>query len=129
MNRRMWTGLLAGILAATVIVGVAGAAYRAGQTHEVVTRTVGDGQAVRVVGGDYGGWGYGHGGGFFFFPFFTILLVFLLFRVARGGWGGRRGYGWGGYGGCGPGPEAQFEEHHRRMHERAAAGPADAGEA
>lgn len=57
MNRRVWTGLLAGILAATVILGVAGAAYRAGQINEVVTQTVGDGQVVPVVGGDYGGWG------------------------------------------------------------------------
>jgi hypothetical protein len=107
MNRRIWTGILAGVLAATVMLGVAGAAYRVGQTHEVVTRTVGDGEVVRVVGG-YGG--YGHGGGFFLFPLFAILLVVLLFRGFRGG--GYRG-GW-----CGPGGRYEaFEEHHRRLHE------------
>jgi hypothetical protein len=114
MNRRIWTGILAGVLAATVILGVAGTAYRMGQNHDVaITRTVGDGEVVRVVG-DYGGWGYGHGGGFFLFPVFVILLVFLLFRGFRGGYGGR----WGG--GCGPGD--RFEEHHRRAHEADRAG-------
>ena len=115
MNKRVWTGILAGILAATVILGVAGTAYRIGQSHEVVTRTVGGdgtGDVVRVVGG-YGGWGYGHGGGFFLFPLLTILLVFLLVRAARGG---HRGYG--GYGPWGPGWEGRFEEQHRRAHEQ-----------
>ncbi len=131
MNKRVWTGILAGVLAATVILGVAGTAYRIGQNHEVVTRTVGDGEVVRVVGG-YGGYGYGHGGGFFLFPLLTILLVFLLFRASRGGF---RGYG----GGCGPGPAGPerpserdaepFEERHRRAHERTGAGVTDEGEA
>ena len=129
MNRRMWTGILAGVLAATVLLGVAGVAYEAGQRNEVVTRTVGDGEVVRVVGGY--GWGYGHGGyghgGFFFFPLLlTGLLVFLLVRAFRGG--GYRGRGGGGYGGCGPHPGDAFEEQHRRAHDRAAAGPADAAE-
>jgi hypothetical protein len=105
MNRRVWIGILAGVLAATVLLGVAGVAYQAGQHHEVVTRTVGDGEVVRVVGGyGYGGYGHGWGGGFFLFPLLTILLVFLLFRGVR--WGGYRG-GWGGgYGPCGPQREA-----------------------
>jgi hypothetical protein len=130
MNRRVWTGILAGVLAATVLIGVAGVAYEAGQDREVVTRTVGDGEVVRVVGG-YGP-GYGHGwghGGFFLFPLLlTGLLVFLLVRAFRGPrWGG---YGGGyGYGGCGPGPEGRFEEQHRRAHERAAPGPAEPAEA
>jgi hypothetical protein len=124
MNRRIWTGVLAGVLAATVMLGVAGAAYRVGQTHEVVTRTVGDGEVVRVVGG-YGGYGYGHGGGFFLFPLFAILAVFLLFRGFRGGYRG----GWGG--GCGPDARHRaFEEHHRRLHEtQAGDGTAKVGEA
>ena len=129
MNRRVWTGILAGVLAATVLLGVAGAAYRAGQSSEVVTRTVGDGEVVRVIGG-YGGWGYGHGGGFFFFPLLlTLLLVFLAVRAFRGGWG--RGYGgYGGYAGpCGPGPDQRFEEQHRRAHDRVTATPGDTGEA
>ena len=50
MNRKVWSGILAGVLAATVILGVAG------QQNEVVTRTVGDGEVVRVVGG-HGGLG------------------------------------------------------------------------
>jgi hypothetical protein len=130
MNRRVWTGILAGVLAATVLLGVAGAAYRAGEHHEVVTRTVGDGEVVRVVGGyGYGGgWGYGHGG-FFLFPLLTILLVFLAFRAFRGPWRGgsaRYGYSWGG--GCGGGPGGRFEERHREAHERAGAGPPDAAE-
>jgi uncharacterized membrane protein len=111
MNRRVWTGILAGVLAATVVLGVAGVAYNAGQRAEVVTRTVGDGEVVRVVGGH--GWGYGHGGGFFLFPLLlTFLLVFLLVRALRGGhWGGGHG-DW-------------FEERHRRAH----AGPGHAGDA
>jgi hypothetical protein len=123
------TGILAGVLAATVLLGVAGTAYRVGQRSEVVTRTVGDGEVVRVIGG-YGGWGPGHGGGFFLFPLLlTVLLVFLAVRAFRGGWG--RGYGGnGGYGGpCGPGPDQRFEEQHRRAHERVTTGPADTGEA
>ena len=120
MNRRMWTGILAGVLAATVLLGVAGAAYQAGQRHEVVTRTVGDGEVVRVVGGY--GWGYGPGwghGGFFLFPLLlTVLVVLLLVRAFRGGYGYR---GPGG-GGC---RSDRFEEQHRRAH-AGASEPAEA---
>ena len=125
MSKRVWTGILAGVLAATVVLGVAGAAYQAGRSQEVVTRVVGDGEVVRVVGGY--GWGYGHGwghGGSFLFPvLLTALLVLLLVRAFRaGGYGGRWG---GGYGACGPDGDARFEERHRRAH----AGPADPAEA
>lgn len=118
MNRRVWTGILAGVLAATVLLGVAGAAYRAGQGREVVTRTVGDGEVIRVIGGY--GWGAGPGwghGGFFLFPLLlTVLLVLLLVRAFRGG----------GYGGrFWPDRHASFEEHHRRAH----AGPGEPAEA
>ncbi len=112
MNRRVWTGILAGVLAATVLIGVAGIAYNAGHRAEVVTRTVSDGEVVRVVGGYGYGWGHGPGGGFFLFPLLTVLLVFLLIRAVRGGrWGGGHG-DW-------------FEERHRRAHR----GPSDAAEA
>ena len=132
MSRRVWTGVVAGVLAGLVMVSLAGAAYRAGERHEVVTRAVGDGQVVRVVG-DYG-WGYGHGGFFFLFPLLGILLVFLLLRSRRGYWGG--GYWGGGYSGggprpCGPGhgveggPDAAFEAQHRRAHDRAGPDPAE----
>ena len=121
-NRRIWTGILAGVVAATVLLGVAGAAYRAGRAHEVVTRTVGDGEVVRVIGGyGWGGPGWGHGGGYFLLPLLTILLVVLAFRAFRGGAGG--------YGPCGPGPDPRFEEHHRRAHERAATAPGERAEA
>ncbi|HTJ73864.1 MAG TPA: hypothetical protein VL337_00730 [Acidimicrobiales bacterium] len=132
MNRRAWTGVIAGVVAAFLLLGVASTAYEIGQRHEVVTRTVGNGEVVRVVGD---GWGYGHGGfgfGFFLFPLLLIFLVFLAFRGRRGWYGG------GGYGPCGPGPGAgeagSFEERHRRAHEQgtspvAAPGPGEAGEA
>ncbi len=107
MNRRLWTGILAGVLAATVLLGVAGAAYQVGRSQEVLTRVVGDGEVVPVVGGYGWGHGPGWGGGFFLFPLLlTVLLVFLLVRAFRGG----------GYGPCGPERDARFEEQHRRAH-------------
>ena len=118
MSRRIWAGVVAGVLAAMVLLAVGVGAYRAGQDHEIVTRTVGDGEVVRVVGH---GWGHGPGPGFFLFPLFVILLVVLLVR------GFRRGNGWHGPSwtgpGYGPGPWAHggpppaFEEWHRRAHE------------
>ena len=120
MNRRVWTGVVAGLLAASVLLAVGIGAYQAGQDRTVVTRTVGDGSdgvttgdgtVVRVVGH---GWGYGPGPGFFLFPLFGILLVFLLIRGFRGGWGGPGR--WGGPGGWGPHPG--FEEWHRQAHEQ-----------
>lgn len=118
MSRRIWAGVVAGVLAALVLLAVGVGAYRAGQDHEIVTRTVGDGEVVRVVGH---GWGYGPGPGFFLFPLLGILLVVLLVR------GFRRGNGWhGSYWtgpGYGPGPWAHggpppaFEEWHQRAHE------------
>lgn len=122
MNRRVWTGILAGVLAATVLLGVARVAYEAGQDREVVTRTVGDGEVVRVIGGY--GWGGGHGhGGFFVFPLLlTVLLVFLLVRAFRGP------HGAGGHGDW-------FEERHRRAHagpdapRKGPLGPRDVAEA
>lgn len=119
MNRRVWTGVVAGVLAALVLLGVASAAYEVGQRHEVVRQTIGNGEAVRVVGD---GWGYGHAGGGFFFFLFPLLILFLLFLAFRGrrGWygGGGPGRYWGGpCGGTG------FEEQHRRAHEQPVAGP------
>jgi hypothetical protein len=122
VNRRIWTGVVAGVLAASLLLAVGIGAYQAGRDDEVVTRVV-DGDVVRVVG-DHG-WGRGPGFGFFLFPLLIILLVVLL---ARGrGWGGGwhrhgpYGYGPGGRWGWGPeGPEDTFDEWHRRSHERAA---------
>jgi len=121
-NRKVWTGVLAGVLAAGVLLSVAGGAYRAGQRGDVVTRVVGsgsgsgsgDGDVVRVIESDR------HGGpGFFLFPLLGIGLVVLL--VSRGRHGGNGG-GWCGPGpapGAGWGPEARMTDWHQRAHQEA----------
>jgi hypothetical protein len=122
MSRRVWTGIVAGVLASAVVLSIGFGAYRAGQRSEVVTRTVGDGEVVRVIDG---GWGHGPGPGFFLFPLLIVVLVVLLVRGGRhwhGGWG--RPYGPGPWGPGGPDPA--FEEWHRRAHE--GHGSHDAGE-
>jgi hypothetical protein len=147
MNRRVWTGVVAGVLAAAVLLTVGIGAYQAGRDDEVVTRTVDGGEVVRVV--DHGRDFFP---GFFLFPLLIILLVVLLVRGGRrhwyrpygpGGVGGPGGPGWGpGYWGGGPGrgawgsagcdPDAGMREWHRRMHEEEQTGegrtdaPADA---
>lgn len=108
-NRRIWIGVVAGVLAAAVLLTVGVGAYRAGQDDEVVTRVVEDGrtgEVVRVVGDHYGRPGFG----FILFPLIIILVVVLLVRAfghRHGGWhGGWRpgwGPGWQGPGPCGPG--------------------------
>jgi hypothetical protein len=122
MNRRVWTGVVAGVLAAAVLLTVGIGAYQAGRDDEVVTRTVDGGEVVRVV--DHGRDFFP---GFFLFPLLIILLVVLLVRAGRRSWyrpygpGGPGGPGWGpSYWGGGPGrwdPEAGMREWHRRMHE------------
>ncbi len=79
-NRRVLTGVLAGVLAAGLLISVAFGAYRAGERREVVTRVAGDGEVVRVIDGG-GHWGYGPGPGFFLFP---LLGVGLRPRPGRG---------------------------------------------
>ncbi|MGH9279682.1 MAG: hypothetical protein ACRD12_16495 [Acidimicrobiales bacterium] len=124
MSKRVWAGVLAGVLSALVLLSVGLAAFRAGERREVVTSTVGgDGEVVRVIDGGYG-WGHGPGPFFFVFPLLGIVAVILLVRGARGGWGG-----WRGYGGPPPwvagGPHAAFEDWHRRAHEQEKGGDAD----
>ena len=120
MGRRVWTGVLAGVLAASVLGGVALGAYRAGQDREVVTRVTGDGEVVRVIDGR--GWGHGPGPGFFLIPLAVVLTV-LLVRGHRGGPGG-----WHGPYGPAPwshrGPDEAFHEWHRRAHDQT--GPPEA---
>jgi len=126
MNKKVWTGLLAGVLAAGVLLSVGLGAFWAGQRESVtVTRVAGDGKVidgpvtdggvVRVI--DDGRWGHGPGPGFFLFPLLAIgLVVLLVGRGRRGGYGGPGGW-------CGPGPErgwgpeARMEEWHRKAHE------------
>jgi len=131
MNRRVWAGVLAGVLAATVLLTVGVGAYRAGQDDEAVTRVVtetSDGEVVRVVRD--GDWGrhWGPGPGFFLFPLLIIGLVFLFARGGRRHWHGYgHGYGYGppwhrpyGPGPYGPGgpedPEQRWREWHDRLH-------------
>ena len=123
-NRRIWIGVVAGVLAAMVVVSVAAGAYQAGQRSEPVTQVVQDGGqvvgdgdgVVRIVGGH--GWGFGPGPGFFLFPLLGIALVVLLLR-GRGGPGGWNrgcgpggGYGYSGYGGR----DEAMQDWHRRAH-------------
>lgn len=117
-NGRVWVGVVAGVLAAMVVVSVAAGAYQAGQRSEPVTQVVGDGGVVgesdgvvRIVGGHgWGhGWGHGPGPGFFLLPLLGIALVVLLLR-GRGGPGGWNR-------GCGPGGrEEALHDWHRRVH-------------
>ncbi len=114
MERRVWTGVLAGLLAATVLGGVGLGAYQAGRGDEVVTRVASDGEVVRVIDGR--GWRHGPGPGFLLLPA-AIVLTVLLVRGRRGpgGWGPPLGSGpWA----CG-GPEEAFREWHRRAHDQA----------
>ena len=119
MSKRMWTGILAGLLGVLAVAGVAGIAYRIGRDDTVV-RSVGDAEAVRVVGHGWGHGGYGPGPGFFLFPLLLCGLLALLFWGARG-----RGGGWGGGPWAhGSGPEGAFAEWHRRAHSQEPATPA-----
>ncbi len=118
-NRKVWTGVLAGVLAAGLLISVAFGAYRAGQRHDIVSRVAGDGEVVRVIDGGHH-WGYGPGPGFFLFPLLGVgLVVLLVGRGRRGGYGGPGGW-------CGPGggPPERMEDWHRRAHEQAPTPPA-----
>jgi hypothetical protein len=127
MNRRVWAGVAAGLLAALVLLTVGFGGYQAGRDDDGVTTEIvrengenNDGQVVHVV---HEGRHWGPGPGFFLFP---LLIIFLVFAVARGRW--HRHYGHWGPGHYRPGywggdPESQLQEWHRRQHE----GGADPG--
>jgi hypothetical protein len=121
MSRRLWTGLLVGVLGAMALVAVGVGAYHAGERHTVTTvaPVVGEaGEAVRVVG--YGHWGPGWGGPPFGFLFPLLIIGLIVLLVA----GRRRAY-WGhhwGPGPCGPGgagKEAALADWHQRAHAEA----------
>ena len=115
MSKRMWTGILAGLLGVLALAGVAGVAYKIGRDDTVV-RSVGDGEVVRVVGHGWGHGGYGPGPGFFLFPLLLFGLIAFLVLAARGGWGRSGRPPWGGGHWAGDGPEGAFAEWHRRAH-------------
>jgi len=120
MNRKVLTGIAAGLLTAAVLATVAIGGYRAGErsdradrTVTVIDQTATDGRTV-VVPPDRWGDEWGHPGfGFFLFPLVVVGVVLLLVsRPRRHGYYGR---GW-----DGPpwrrGYEAELHEWHRREH-------------
>ena len=120
MSKRLWTGLLAGLLGAMALVAVGVGAFHAGERHEITTvaPVVGaaPGETVRVIAD--GRWG-GHWGGppfGFLFPLLFIgLIVVLLAGRRRAYWGPGPG-GWAG-GRCGPGGrDAALADWHRQAH-------------
>jgi hypothetical protein len=129
MSRRLWTGLLVGVIAAMALVAVGVGAFHAGQSHEITTvaPVVGGapGETVRVVGyGHWGPWGGGPHFGFLFPLLFIGMIVLLFAGRRRAYWGRPWGPGpWGGPGGwaggpCGPGggPDAALTDWHQRVH-------------
>ena len=135
MSRRMWTGLLVGLLAAAALVAVGVGAFHAGQNHVVTVTPVAGapGETVRVIG--YGHWGGPPFG--FLFPLLIIgLIVLLVAGRRRAYWGRPWGPGWGGAPGalggpCGPGGapggrEAMLADWHQRAHAGPGT-PTDAG--
>jgi len=119
MSRRLWTGLLVGLVAALGLLAVGVGAYHAGEHHAEPVATVGpgsgtattpDGTVVRVVG--YDRWRGGPPFGFLF-PLLIIGLIVLLVTGRRRAYWGRP---WG------PGPYG-FTEWHRQAHEQHAPPP------
>ena len=121
MSKRMWTGLVVGLLAALALVAVGIGAYHVGRDHDVAVATVpgAAGEVVRVV--DYGHWRGGPPFGFLI-PLLVIgLIVVLVAGRRRAYWGGPSGPGWGpgGWGGGPGGPgdrDAMLTDWHRRAH-------------
>jgi hypothetical protein len=124
MSKRLWTGLLVGLLGAMALVAVGVGDFHAGQRHEittVATPTGVAGETVRVVGDGY--WGPGWGGppfGFLFPLLIVGLIVVLVAGRRRAYWGpGPWAAGPGGWGGgpCGPGGrDAGLAAWHQKAH-------------
>jgi hypothetical protein len=134
MSRRVWTGLLVGLLAATALVAVGAGAYHAGEDRVVTVAPVAGapGETVRVIGyGHWGHWGPPFG---FLFPLLIIgLIVLLIAGRRRAYWGDHHHHphGPGPWGGpFGPeGREAMLADWHRRAHGEAGANPGPANTA
>ena len=117
MSRRLWTGLLVGVLGAMALVAVGVGAFHAGQRHTAVTTVAplpgATGETVRVIG--YGHWGPWNGPPFgFLFPLLIIGLIALLIAGRRRAyWGPPASWG----GACGPaGRQEMLTEWHERAH-------------
>ncbi|HEV7685663.1 MAG TPA: hypothetical protein VGQ80_03785 [Acidimicrobiia bacterium] len=126
MSRRMWTGLLVGLLVAIGLVAGGAGAYHAGERDSGPVATVVPGTGVAAPDGTVRVIGYDHwrGGPPFGFPFpllFIGLIVLLVTGRRRAYWGRPHGPwygpgGWGGPGGPEGGRETMLADWHRRAH-------------
>ena len=116
MSKRLWTGLLVGLLGAMALLAVGVGAYHAGENHSEPAATVvpgaagAAGEVVRVV--DYGHWRGGPPVGFLFPLLIIGLIVVLVAGRRRAYWGHP---GWGGPCGAG-GRETMLSDWHRQAH-------------
>jgi hypothetical protein len=87
MFGRLATGIVAGLLAAAVLIGVVAVSYQAGRNDEQVVQVV-DGetttQVIEYVGHRH--WGWGPGFGIFFFLIPVLLIVLLVGTIRRRRW-------------------------------------------
>ncbi len=101
MDKKVLTGIAAGLIVTATLTMVGLGAYRAGQRSDQTVQVIGEGSAPTLVvpRGGYDGWyGHGHGpggGGFFLFPLLILGLVLFFAARRRGGcraYGGPGGY-------------------------------------
>ena len=112
MSKRLWTGLLVGLLGAMALLAVGVGAYHAGENNSEPVAAVAPGAAgevVRIV--DYGHWRGGPPFGFLFPLLIIGIIVVLVAGRRRAYWGGGPGY-------CGPdgSRDAMLSDWHQRAH-------------